>query len=127
MHRVIPTVNSPRSLIMAAMLSTGLETNPSSDLRGAGSSPQEVSIRLVAMLLGMSMLLLLAGWILLKTASGLQPGGAAAGAGTAGVDAPQAPAQPWEYSGARLPPRLPREWAWEIQGVSFEHMWRKPR
>jgi hypothetical protein len=85
-------------------------------------------IRFVVMVLGLSLLLLLAGWILLKTASGLQPGGAAASAGTAGVDAPQAPAQPWQYGGA-LPPELPREWAWKLPGVRFDHMYmnREPR
>lgn len=84
-------------------------------------------IRFVVMVLGMSLLLLLAGGILLKTASGLQPGGAAASAGTAGLDAPQAPAQPSEYSGTTLPPKLPREWVWKPPRVRFDHMYRTPR
>ena len=93
---------------MAALFSTGLETTPSFDFRGAESSPREAGIRLVAMLLGISVLLLLAGWILLKTASGLQPGDAVPGAWLEGVDAPQDPAhvRPASAFGAALFPVL---------------------
>ena len=112
---------------MSALCSTGFETTPSSHLRRVQPSLRGGMIRFGVMVLGMSLLLLLAGGILLKTASGLQPGGAAASAGTAGVDTPQASAQPWEYNGATLPPPLPREWRWEIRGVRYEHMYRKPR
>jgi hypothetical protein len=74
------------------------------------------------MVLGMSLLLLLAGGILLKTASGRQPGGAAASAETAGVNAAQASAETWEYGGP-LPPPLPREWRWKPPGLRFDHMY----
>ena len=110
---------------MSALCSTGFETTPS--FRRTRPSSRQAVIRFFVVVLGMSLLLLLAGSILLKTASGLQPGGAAASAGTAGVDAPQAPARPWEYSIAPLPPRLPREWVWEPPVVRFDHMYRKPR
>lgn len=111
---------------MAALFTTGLETTPSSDLRGAEAVPREMGIRLVARLLGMSVLLLLAGWILLKTASGLQPSGAMPGAWPAGVNAPQGPAYAWPVSAVSTA-KLPREWTWERQAIRFDTMYRDLR
>jgi len=107
---------------MAALFPSGLETTPSSHLRRVQPSSRGPVIRFAMTVIGMSLLLLLAGGILLKTASGLQPDKAASSAGTAAVDKAQASAQPWEYSGATLPPPLPREWLWEPPGARVDHM-----
>jgi hypothetical protein len=109
--------------IMAALFSTGPETTPSSDLREAGSSPRGVRTRLAAMLLGMSVLLLLAGGMLLESAAGLQPSHAVPGAWPEGVNAAQDPTQVWRASAAKLP----REWTWERPAIGFETMFRGPR
>lgn len=103
---------------MTALFSTGLETTPSSGLEEAGSSPREGGFKLVAMLLAMSALLL-AGWILLESASGLQPGDAL----PASVSAPQDAAQAWRPGAAKLP----REWTWRRQAVDVSTMYRRPR
>ena len=112
---------------MAALLSTGLETTPSSNLRTVQSSLRKLGARLFVTGLATSALVLLAGWLLLGSASGLQLDGAAPGARPEAVTALQGAPPVWEYRGARLPPKLPREWAWEIPGVRFDHMYREPR
>jgi hypothetical protein len=108
---------------MAALFPNDLQTTPSSDLREAGSSPREVGIRLVSMLLGMSALLLFAGWILLESTSGLQPGDALPGARPEGVIAPPGPPQAWGAGAAELP----RNWTWERPAIRFDTMYRELR
>jgi hypothetical protein len=112
---------------MTALLSTGFEITPSSNLRTAQSSLRKLGARLFVTGLAMSALVLLAGWILLESAAGFQLNGAALDARPEAVTALQGSPPVWEYSLAPLPPRLPREWAWEIRGARFDHMWRKPR
>ena len=111
---------------MAALFTTGLETTPSSDLRGAEAVPREMGIRLVARLLGMSVLLLLAGWLLLESASGLQPGDALPGTRPEGVIAPQGPAYARPASAVGTA-QLSREWTWERQAIRFDTMYRELR
>jgi hypothetical protein len=111
---------------MSALLSRSLEKTSPSDPQSAGSSPREVGIRILA-LLGTTVLLLLAGAVLLPMASGLQSSHAAAGVQPQGVSAPQDPAQEWQPSAANPPPKLPREWVWKPPGVRYEHMFRKAR
>jgi hypothetical protein len=104
---------------MAALFSTGLETTPPSDLHEAGSSPRRLRTRLVAMLLGVSVLLLLASGLLLESASGHQPSNAVPDAWPAGVKATQDSTQVWRPSAAKLP----REWTWEKQTIRFDAMY----
>ena len=108
---------------MAALFPTGLETTPSSDLRRAAASPREVGIRLFATGLAMSAALLLAGWILLASASGLQPGDPLPGARPEGVNAPPYPAPPGQPGAAKLP----QDWTWERPAIRFDGMYRQPR
>jgi len=108
---------------MAALFSTDLETTPPSDLREAGSSPRRVWTRLVAMLLGMSVLLLLASGLLHESASGHQPSNAVPGAWPEGVNATQDSTQVSRPGAAKLP----REWAWEKPAIRFDAMYRNSR
>jgi hypothetical protein len=107
---------------MAAFLSTGLQTTPSSDLRGAESSPREGGIGFVAIGLAISVLLL-AGWLLLRSAPGLQTSDAVPSARPEGVIAPQDPAPLWRAG----PARLPREWTWQKPALRVDTMFREPR
>jgi hypothetical protein len=102
---------------MAALLSTGLETTPSSDLRLAGLSPRELGMRLAALGLATGLLLLLTGSILLKTASGLQPDEVAPGVTAGVVSAPKEPAPEWAFRVAPLPSKLPRERVWDPPAI----------
>ena len=97
---------------MAATFSTGFQTTPPSDLRGAGSSPREVGLGFVAMALAMSVLVMLAGWLLLKPASGIQADEALRGAWRE----PGSAAQAWQAHSARAA-KLPRDWIWERPAI----------
>jgi hypothetical protein len=109
---------------MAALFSTRLETTPPSDLHEAAASPREVRIRLFAMGLVMAALLLFAGWILLiKSASGLEPGDAMPGSRPASVTATQYSTQVWRPSTTQVS----RGWTWEKPAIRFDTMYRNPR
>jgi hypothetical protein len=112
---------------MTAMLSTGLETTPTPDLRKARAALQKLGLKLFVMGLALGALMLMAGWFLLAPASGGQPNGAALDAQPEAVTAVQASPPVWKFRVAPLPPKLPREWRWQRPAVRFDSMFRERR
>jgi hypothetical protein len=71
----------------------------------------------------MGLLLLLAGWILLRTASGLQPDEGAPPPPVSVLEDPAAQGQAIPFGA----PELPREWTWQRPAICFDSFCPKPR